>query len=53
MPCVIDGNGAIVYKGESDAQCVRWWRLEGEPEDRLADTGELMSELDDLLRLEH
>lgn len=52
MPCVVDGNGAIVFRGRSDAECVRWWRNEGEPEDRMYETGELMSELADILRLE-
>lgn len=52
MPNVICSDSSVVFHGESDAQCVRWWSLEGEPGDRLEDTGELMSEVEEILGLD-
>jgi hypothetical protein len=48
---VYDINDRLVFEGKSDAECVRWWQREGQPDDRL-DTGELMSEVEEILRLE-
>lgn len=48
---VRDLHGCEVFRGKSDAECVRWWQREGDPEDRL-DTGELMSDVEEILRLE-
>jgi len=52
MPNVVDITGLVVFTGKSDAECVRWWRDEGEETDRLEDTGELMQYLDDQLGLD-
>jgi hypothetical protein len=48
---VIDSQERVVFRGKSDAECVRWWQREGQPGDRL-DTGELMSDVEEILRLE-
>lgn len=48
---VYDVNNQVVFQGQSDAECVRWWQREGEPRD-LLETGELMSEVEEILRLE-
>ena len=52
MPNVLDRHGAVVYRCSSDAEACRWWRREGEPGDRLEDTGELISDVAKQLRLE-
>lgn len=39
---ILDAEGRPVYHGYSDAEMVRWWQANGQPTDRLEDTGELM-----------
>ena len=52
MPDVLDAHGVVVFRGQSDAECVRWWIDEGAPDDRLADTDETMEELAHALGLD-
>jgi hypothetical protein len=52
MARVIDANGSPVYHGYSDAELVRWWQANGQPTDRLEDTGELMADVAVQLGLE-
>lgn len=49
---VLDSDGRPVYHGYSDAEMVRWWMANGEPNDRLEDTGELMADVASILGLE-
>ncbi|MCD6056497.1 MAG: hypothetical protein K0Q89_27 [Thermomicrobiales bacterium] len=48
MPNVINRNGFIVFRGLSDAECVRWWEEWGSEGDGL-DTQELMSDVADAI----
>lgn len=52
MPNVVDRHGSVVFRAKSDAEAVRWWNHEGEMDDRLEDTGELVAVVAQLLDLE-
>lgn len=52
MVSLCNQDGIVIMEFRSDAEAVRWWRERGRSGDRIKETGELLSDVDALLRLE-